>query len=62
MAPSIALASVSPPPVNIFNLYKVPEDQTGASKEAMIQAELMSQRLKEMCAAEKLAYDASATL
>jgi hypothetical protein len=61
-APSTALASVLPPPVNIFSLYKVSEDQTGASKEAMIQAELMTQRLKEMCAAGKLAYDASAAL
>ena len=61
-APSTALASVPTPPVNIFNLYKVPEDQTGASKEAMIQAELMTQRLREMCAASKLAYDASAAL
>ena len=61
-APSTTLASVSTPPVNIFNLYKVPEDQTRASKEAMIQAELMTQRLREMCAAEKLAYEASAAL
>jgi len=61
-APSTALASVPTPPVNIFSLYKVPEDQTGASKEAMIQAELMTQRLKDMCAASKLAYDASAAL
>ena len=61
-APSTALASVPTPPVNIFSLYKVLEDQTGASKEAMIQAELMTHRLKEMCAAGKLAYDASVTL
>ena len=61
-APSTALASVPTTPVNIFSLYKVPEDQTGASKEAMIQAELMTQRLKEVCAASKLAYDASAAL
>ena len=61
-APSIALATAPTPPVNIFSLYKVPEDQTGASKEAMIQAELMTQRIKEVCAAGKLAYDASAAL
>jgi hypothetical protein len=61
-APSTALVSAPTPPVNIFSLYKVPEDQTGASKEAMIQADLMTQRLKEMCAAGKLAYDTRAAL
>ena len=61
-APSTTLASVPTPPINIFSQYKVPEDQTGASKEAMIQAELMTQQFKEVCAAGKLAYDASAAL
>ena len=61
-APSTMLTSAPTPPINIFSLYKVPEDQTGASKEAMIQAELMTQRLKEMCTASKLAYDDSAAL
>lgn len=41
-ASSTALATAPTPPVNIFNLYRVPEDQTGASKEAMIQADLMT--------------------
>ena len=61
-APSTVRASTPTVPVNIFNLYKVPEDQTGASKEAMIQAELMTQRLQEICAAGNLAYDASSAL
>uniref|UniRef100_A0A8R7V935 Uncharacterized protein n=1 Tax=Triticum urartu TaxID=4572 RepID=A0A8R7V935_TRIUA len=39
-----------------------PEEQTGASKEAMVQAEPMTQCLKEVCDASKVAYDASAAL
>ena len=51
-------ASPTPPP-HVFTLHHVPEDQTGASKEATIQAGLMMQRLKEVYEANKLAYDAS---
>ena len=45
-----------------FTLHNVPEDQTGAGKEAMIQAGLMMQRLKEVYESSKLAYDASTSL
>ena len=40
---------------NIFSLHRVPEDQMGASQEALIQLELMCDKLK-------MAYDASAAL
>ena len=46
----------------IFSLHRVPEDQTGAAKEAMMQAEHMMQRTKEAYEASKLAYDASSAL
>lgn len=46
-----ALVTTAPAPapssLNLFNLSRVPEDQVGASKEAMIQVELMNRRLKE---------------
>ena len=45
-----------------YPLYHVPEDQTGAAKEAMIQAGQMMLRTKEAYEASKLAYDASTTL
>jgi hypothetical protein len=45
-----------------FSLYRVPEDQTGAAKEAMIQAEHMMRHTKEAYEASKLAYDASSAL
>ena len=54
---------VSPlPPQTTFPLYLIPEDQTGAAKEAMIQAEHMMQHTKEAYEASKLAYDASSAL
>ena len=40
----------------------VPEDQIGAGKEAMIQAEQMMMRTKEAYEASRLAYDASSAL
>jgi hypothetical protein len=45
-----------------YPLYHVPEDQTGAAKEAMIQAGQMMLRTKEAYEASKLAYDASSAL
>ena len=45
-----------------YPLYHVPEDQTGAAKEAMIQAGQMMLRTKEAYDASKLAYDASSAL
>ena len=49
------------PSQNVSTLHHVLENQTGASKEAMIQANLMMQRLKEAYESSKLAYDASTT-
>lgn len=49
-------------PTPAFSLHRVPEDQTGAGKEAMIQAEQMILRVKEAYEASKLAYDASSAL
>src|SRR6266566_2932542 len=46
----------------IFSLHRVPEDQTGAAKEAMMQAAHMMRRTKEAYEASKLAYDASSAL
>ena len=37
----------STPLTAVYPLYRVPEDQTGAAKEAMIQAEQMMRRTKE---------------
>ena len=55
--------TVSSTPVsNVFTLHHVPEDQAGASKGAMIQANLMMQHLKEVYEGSKLAYDASIAL
>jgi hypothetical protein len=45
-----------------FSLHRIPEDQTGAAKEAMMQAEHMMQRTKEVYEASKLAYDVSTAL
>ena len=49
-------------PTPAFPLYRVPEDQTGAGKEAMIHAEQIMLRTKEAYEASKLAYDASSAL
>ncbi|XP_044960735.1 uncharacterized protein LOC123411834 isoform X2 [Hordeum vulgare subsp. vulgare] len=62
---SIVVTTVptAPPPSALaYSLQRVPEDQTGAAKEAMIQAEHMMQRTREAYEASKLAYDASSTL
>ena len=57
------LETMSPAPSqSIFSLHRTPEDQTGAAKEAMMQAEHMMQRTKESYEASKLAYDASTAL
>ena len=45
-----------------FVLHHIPEDQTGAAKEAMIQAGLMMDRLKVVYENSKAAYDASSAL
>lgn len=50
------------PSAHVFTLHRVPEDQTGASKETMIQAGLMMQCLKEAYERSNAAYDASSTL
>ena len=58
----IPLAAPPTPASSAFTLHHVPEDQIGAGKEAMIQAGLMMQRLKEVYDANKSAYDASSAL
>ena len=45
-----------------FPLHLVPEDQTGAAKEAMIQDGLMMDQLKVVYETSKAAYDASSAL
>ena len=60
-APVLQTASPAPSQT-MFSLHPTPEDQTGAAKEAMIQAEHMMQRTKEAYEASKLAYDASSAL
>ena len=60
---TLVLVTASPAPSQtIFSLHHFPEDQTGAAKEAMIQAEHMMQWTKEAYEASKLAYDASSAL
>ena len=45
-----------------FTLHHVPKDQTGAAKEAMIQASLMMERLKVVYESSKSTYDANSAL
>lgn len=45
-----------------FSLHRIPEEQTGAAKEAMIQVELMMQQTKEAFDTSKLVYDSSSAL
>ena len=52
----------STPASTVFTLHHVPEDQDGASKEAMIQAGLVMDRLKVVYDTSKAAYDASSAL
>jgi len=59
---SIPPATPSIPLSSLFVTHRVPEDQVGAAKEAMIQAGLMMDRLKVVHANSKAAYDASAAL
>ena len=54
-------ASQTPTPTQ-FTLHHVPEDQTGASKEAMIQDGLMMERLKVVYESSKSTYDANSAL
>jgi len=63
-APKAPVLQITPPGPSqtIFTLHRTPEDQTGAAKEAMIQAEFMMLRTKEAYEASKLAYDASSAL
>lgn len=57
----VTLSIVSTPPMRAFSLQRVPV-QTGAGKEAMIQAEQMMMQTKEAYEANKLAYDAISAL
>ena len=53
----------SPVPSSLmFAMHPIPEDQVGASNEAMIQVSLMMDRLKVVYDTSKAAYDASSTL
>ncbi|XP_044952205.1 uncharacterized protein LOC123402355 isoform X2 [Hordeum vulgare subsp. vulgare] len=64
-APPVTQATTAMMPTSsslAFSLHRVLEEHTGAAKEAMIQAELMMQRTKEVFEASKLAYDASSAL
>ena len=56
------LVQLSAPSSRMFAAYPVPEDQVGATKEAMIQAGLMMDRLKVVYDTSKAAYDASSAL
>ena len=38
-------------PTTVYTMRRIPEDQTGVAKEAMIQAELMTQQAKGAYAA-----------
>ena len=60
-APVLQMASPAPSQT-LFSLHRTPEDQTGAAKEAMMQAEHMMQHTKEAYEASKLAYDISSAL
>ncbi|KAE8778667.1 hypothetical protein D1007_48434 [Hordeum vulgare] len=48
--------------MSALTLQHILEDQTGAGKEAMIQAHQMMMQTKEANEASRLAYDASSTL
>ena len=66
-APIAQVQASAPPamslvPRSLFALHHIPEDQVGASKEAMIQASLMMDGMKVVYDTSKAAYDASSTL
>ncbi|KAE8820335.1 hypothetical protein D1007_01764 [Hordeum vulgare] len=58
----VTFAVMPTPSTLAYSMQHVPGDQTGAAKEAMIQARQMMQRTKEAYEASKLAYDASSVL
>ena len=60
--PVLPAAPPLPPQTTFYPLYLTPEDQIGAAKEAMIQAEHMMRHTKEAYEASKEAYDASSAL
>lgn len=62
LATRVITDAIPTPSILAYSMQHVPEDQTGAAKEAMIQAGLMMQRTKEAYEASKLAYDASSVL
>ncbi|KAE8809604.1 hypothetical protein D1007_13767 [Hordeum vulgare] len=58
----VTTAAIPTPSTLAYSMQHVPEDQTGATKEAMIQAGLMMQRTREAYEASKVAYDADSVL
>ena len=55
------LSSTADPP-SLFATHHVPEDQAGAAKEAIRQAEIMMEQVKAIREASQAAYDASSAL
>ena len=60
--PSASTAQASVDPSSLFTVHHVPEDQVGATKEAIRQAGIMMEQVKVVREASQAAYDASSTL
>ena len=60
--PSASTAQTPVDPSSLFAAHHVPEDQTGAAKEAIRQASIMMERMKVIREASQAAYDASSAL
>ncbi|KAE8803515.1 hypothetical protein D1007_20646 [Hordeum vulgare] len=58
----VTTAAILTPSTLAYSMQHVPEDQTGAAKEAMIQVGLMMQQTREAYEASKLAYHAGSVL
>ena len=55
-------SSSSADPPSLFSTYHVPEDQASAAKEAIRQAEIMTEQVKAIQTDSQAAYDASSAL
>ena len=55
-------SSSSADPPSLFATHYIPEDQAGAAKEAIRQAEVMMEQVKAIRDASQAAYDASSAL
>ena len=60
--PSASTAQTPADPPSLFSAHHVPEDQVGASKEAIRQAGIMMEQMKMVREANQAGYDAGSAL